>query len=188
LANWFVALPVDPGAWFEAKVTGAPHGVRVFAPSDLHVTVAFLGPVDEAAAARGWEALSWGAGAIDATLGAVVGMGSPRRPSAYSALFDRGRPELEAGIAASRDAVYAAAGARPDERPAKAHLTLARPGRSASATDRAAGLRWAEGLSLSGTPVRLDRAALFTWTEERSHGLFRIVADRPLDAEAGRSG
>ncbi len=179
MANWFLALPIEADPWFEAKVVGAPHGTRVFAPGDLHVTLAFLGAVTEAAAQRAWQALSWKAGAIEATLGAVVGMGAPRRPSAYSALFEDGRAAVEAGIAGCRDAAYAAAGAQPDTRPVKAHVTVARPGRNASQSERDAGLRWAEGLNLRGTAVRLDRVALFTWSEDRQRGLFRIVAERP---------
>src|SRR5687767_8051311 len=131
MANWFIGLPVPPGSWF-ARVGEPPPGVRRFHEADLHLTVAFLGAVGEDAAGAAWDALRWTLPAIDVALGAVVPMGNPRRPSAYSALLLRGRVEVEAEMGASRDACIAAAACRGEERPPRAHLTVARPGRSAT--------------------------------------------------------
>jgi hypothetical protein len=50
------------------------------------------------------------------------------------------------------------------------------------ATDeaRAAGLVWAAALELRAVRARLDRIALYTWSENRRERLFRIVAERRL--------
>ena len=181
MANWFIGLPVTPGAWFE-RVGEPPPGVTRFHPGDLHLTIAFLGAVPEEAARAGWAALAWNLPACDVVLGPVVPMGSSRRPSAFSALLEDGRAAVEAAMGASRGACFAAAGARPEERAPKAHLTVARPSRKASDRERRAGEAWATTLDLGRPTVRLDRVALFTWSEDRHAApggpQFRIVEER----------
>jgi 2'-5' RNA ligase len=56
MPNWFIALPVSPLGWFERLVPPPPAGFRAFHPDDLHLTIAFLGAVDDATASRGWHA------------------------------------------------------------------------------------------------------------------------------------
>jgi 2'-5' RNA ligase len=180
VANWFVGLPIDPGAWF-AALPPPPHGVRSFHPEDLHATIAFFGPVDETAARRGFDALDWEPGALDVTLGEVVPMGSARRPSAYSAVLREGREVVEAAMAPARERACAAAGVEPDRRPPKAHVTIARPAKSASESERREGLRWASSLELGAPRLRLERVALYGWALDRRAGpLFRVVAEAAL--------
>jgi 2'-5' RNA ligase len=105
----------------------------------------------------------------------VSGFGNPRRPSAFSAELEEGRPEVAAAIACTRDAVSDAAGAPREAREARAHLTIARPRRAVSGEDRRNGLAWAEALDLRGIAIRLDRVALYTWSEDRTARLFRRV-------------
>jgi 2'-5' RNA ligase len=173
--NWFIAVPVEAGEWYERIVTRPPDGFRKFHPDDLHMTVAFLGAVGHDKALAAWRALAWDLGTVHATLGTVVPMGAPRRYSALSIELDRGRAEIERAIAATRDACCDAAGARRESRPAKAHITIARPSRNASDADRAAGLRWASQLSLAGQSITLRSVALYTWAEDRRVRQFRIV-------------
>jgi 2'-5' RNA ligase len=180
-ANWFVGIPV-PGSVLGSGLPPAPAGVRAFHPDDLHLTIAFLGPCGEARARAAWEALCWPIGPVDATLGEVVPMGSPHRYSALSALLDVGRGEVEGAMEACRGAVCAAARAALDPRPAKAHVTVARPSRKAGPEVRDAGLAWARSLDLGGARARLDRVALYTWSEDRSLRLFRRVAERDAGA------
>lgn len=180
MASWFVGLPVDAGTWF-ARLPPPPPGVRCFHPDDLHATIAFFGPVDEAAARRGFEALAWELGALDVTLGEVVPMGSSRRPSAYSAVLREGRESVEAAMGPARERASAAAGVAPDRRPPKAHVTLARPAKIAGAREREEGLRWASALELGSPRVRLARVVLYGWALDRGKGpLFRIVAETEL--------
>jgi RNA 2',3'-cyclic 3'-phosphodiesterase len=178
--NWFVALPVPADTWF-ARVCAPPPGVRLFHPDDLHLTVAFLGAVDEAAALSAFAC----AAVIPltrtmVTLGKVVPMGNPRRPSALSAKLRQGEATVARAIGAVRDASCDAAGVHRDERPVVPHLTVARPKRSASAEERASAIRWASSLELGDAPVGISQIALYTWATERSARLFRIVTAQPL--------
>jgi 2'-5' RNA ligase len=177
--NWFVGVPV-PGAALVSRVPEAPRGIRTFHQEDLHLTVAFLGACGEERARAAFAALAWPLPAIDVTFGEVVAMGNPRRYSALSALLVTGRAEVEAAIGASRDAACEVAQVAIDERPPKAHVTIARPARSASDGDRRAALRWAHGIRLEGITVRLDQVALYTWSEDRLSRLFRVVESRPF--------
>jgi 2'-5' RNA ligase len=180
MANWFVALPVSPEGWLAERVPAPPAAFRAFPPQDLHLTVAFLGSTGEDAARRGWAALRWPLPAQRVSCGAVVPMGGRPRYSALSVTLVHGRREVEAAMTQARGPVWQAAGARPDDRPANAHFTLARPGRGASQAERAAGLRWARSLDLSGVEIVLDRVALYTWSEDRPRRLFRIVEELRL--------
>jgi 2'-5' RNA ligase len=191
--NWFVGLPVD-GRFLASHVTPPPRGFRAFHPDDLHLTVAFLGPCGDEAALRALAALDEALASdpslrapIETSLGEVVPMGDPRRYSALSALLVAGRAETEARMAALRDPLADAAGSRREVRPPKAHVTLARPSRTASPADRRAGLAWAGALALEDVHVRLDRVALYTWSLDRGSRLFRIVAARALDHAGARS-
>lgn len=181
-ANWFIALPVAAERWFD-RVLDAPAGVTLMHRDDLHCTVAFLGPVDEARALRAFDGIHIALAPLEVTLGDVVPMGDPHKYSALSALLARGRVEVERAMSECRDRALESA-RRPRERwPAKAHVTLARPTRDATARQRAEALAWAAKLSLGETPVRLDRIALYTWSLER-HTVgaprFRQVESSPL--------
>ena len=76
--------------------------------------------------------------------------------------------------------VSEAALGRREKRPPKAHVTIARPGRGASEVRRQEGLKWAASLDLTPITARLDRIALYTWSEDRQERLFRIVTERSL--------
>jgi RNA 2',3'-cyclic 3'-phosphodiesterase len=181
--NWFFAFPLD-GA-FVLTLPDPPVAFRRYHGEDVHLTLAFLGGVGEAAALRALDALdrelaAQAPPALDVSLGEVVPMGSRRSYSALSALLERGRAEASACITALRDALTEAASGRREKRPAKPHVTVARPRSRASVADREAGLRWAQSLDLRAVEARLDRIALYTWTENRRERLFQIVADRRL--------
>lgn len=179
-ANWFVAWPVDAPAIAE-RLRGAPEGVRVLAPGDLHVTLAFLGAVDEARALAALDAIEPATlAAVAATFGAVGVMGHPKRGTALSAVVRQGREALEAAIEARRARALEAAGAPPDERPPLAHLTVARIGRRARAPERRAAIRWTEHIDLSGIDATLDRVALYTWSEDRRAAQYRIARAHAL--------
>jgi len=77
-----------------------------------------------------------------------------------------------------------ALGRRPS-RPAKPHVTIARPRRAATAAHRAEGLAWARAVELGSARRRLDRIALYTWSDLRTERLFKIVAERNLAATQG---
>ena len=183
-ANWFIAFPV--AADFVTSLPALPENFRRFRAEDVHLTLAFLGPCGEKGAERALAALDaqlLGSlrARIDVSLGEVVPMGPRGRYSALSALLNRGRQEMEARITALRDALFEAANARREERPAKAHITVARPMRRITTAQRQAGLAWAASVDLRAVDARLDRIALYTWSEDRGERLFRIVAERGLE-------
>jgi len=179
-ANWFVALPVEAGPWLD-RLTPPPPGVRLFAPSDLHATVAFFGDVGEAAASDAFTlAERWHGGPIEVGLGGLRALGPRRRPSALSATLESGEASVAAGITAVRDDMLDAAGARPDRRPPLPHVTLARIARRASDAERRAALAWASAIDLGGPQIVLDRIALYTWSSDRRQRLFDVVEEQSL--------
>jgi len=179
--NWFVGLRVPAEAGVSAKVQGPPEGVRLFAEADLHMTVAFLGASGEAAAQRAWDRRSLArASAISASLGAVVPMGPPRRFSALAAELQAGRDAAGQLIEALRAPMLEAAGARPDNRPPRPHITVARLRRRAAPAERLGALAWASALELEGLRAELAELVLYTWAEDRTRTLFRAVASERL--------
>lgn len=183
--NWFFGFPID-GA-FLLDLPTLPKHFRRFHENDVHMTLAFLGGCGEEAALRALSALderlaSAPIHAMDISLGEVVAMGSPRRYTALSALLDRGREEAEACVTTYRDLLTETASGRRDERPAKPHVTIARPRRRAADADRKAGLEWAATVDLHAVTATLDRVALYTWSEKRVDQMFRIVAERRLES------
>ena len=184
-ANWFIGLPVAAGPWLSRLEPPAGLCVRLFAPSDLHLTVAFLGAVSrEAAHAAFAQVGSFALAPCEVRLGPLVPLGRPARASAFSALLSEGREVVEQAISDARAAMFAAAGARPDTRPALAHLTLARPQRRASDLEVRAATEWARGVDLGAPMVRLDRIALYTWGADRARQLFRIELAQALPSGA----
>ena len=184
--NWFFGVPLDGS--FILSLPGPPHGFRRFHPDDVHFTLAFLGACGKDAAERALSLLderlrAMPPAVIDATLGAVVPMGSPRHGyTALSALLERGNDEATAFIAAHRDALADTAGVRRDRRPPKPHVTIARPRRRATKQELRAGLVWAGALDLSAVTARIDRVRLYTWAEDRRERLFTVVAERRFRA------
>jgi RNA 2',3'-cyclic 3'-phosphodiesterase len=186
-ANWFFAFPLD--GTFVLRLPELPSGFRRFHPRDVHLTLMFLGGSGEAAALRALGTLDERLSileppALDISLGAVVAMGPPRHYSALSALLERGRDEVSAVVAALRDPLADSANVLRDGRPPKPHVTLARPRQRASADERRAGLAWAARLELGHIQARLDRIALYTWDEQRTEVMFRVVAERRLGERA----
>lgn len=181
--NWFFGFPIDGG--FVTSLPDVPPAFRRFHPADVHLTLAFLGACGEEGAARALGALDRSlAGSplapVDVSLAEVVPMGPRGAYSALSALLACGREEAARYITSLRDVLTDAAGARREDRAAKPHVTIARPQRRAALADRAAGIAWASRLDLSAVTARLDRIALFTWSDRRDEQLFRIVSERSL--------
>ncbi len=183
-ANWCLAFPID--GTFVVSLPALPNNFRRFQPDDVHLTLAFLGGCGQIAAERALAVLdqrlaSEPQAPIAVSLAEVVAMGGSRRSySTLSALLDRGRAEATACVAKLRDPLTQTAAGRTEKRPAKPHVSIARARGRASEADRQAGLSWAAGLQLQGVQARLDRIALYTWSETRRERLFQIVAERRL--------
>ncbi len=174
--NWFIGLPVDPLGWYPDRVPAAPSGLRPFHRDDLHLTVAFLGACGEDRARAAFEAMEWPLGPTEIGLGPVAPMGPRHRYSALSVLLDRGRVAIEAATFVARSTAFKVAAVQGDTRPPKAHVTIARPRREASAADRSAGLAWAASVDVRGVTTTAGPASLYTWSEDRATRLFRVVS------------
>ncbi|QEY31284.1 hypothetical protein EVJ50_02505 [Synechococcus sp. RSCCF101] len=157
--------------------------MRLLAAEDLHATVAFLGACGEARALAAWRALAEQRHPpIEATAAGWRAMGSPERPSAYALVPGMGRGTLERLIGRWREPALEAAGLPRDRRPPLAHITLTRPPRRRAAALKPAMDRWLRTAPVPDHPVRFEELALYTWAEERSRRLFRIVERRPFSA------
>jgi 2'-5' RNA ligase len=188
--NWFVALPVPADGWY-ALLPAPPPQLRLLHPDDLHLTVAFLGAVEEAKARAAFElANELALGPTEVALGSVEPMGNKRRPSALSVTLRSGREAVARAIEGVRDAMCMRAGAKADARPALPHITIARPMRNASPDQRRAAVAWARAVELGDARVTLRRVALFTWSAERRDRKFEERASialrpRPLEPREG---
>jgi 2'-5' RNA ligase len=164
------------------RLPQAPRRVRVFAASDLHVTLGFLGAVQEAEARGAWKQIASFA-SFRPVIGSFEGvepLGHPRKPSALAAIVDEGRQEMTEMIAEARGPLLAAAGAPPDDRAPLPHMTVARVQRRAQSAERREALRWAEGIDLRGIQFTAASVALYTWATDRQERLFRIVEQHSL--------
>ncbi len=158
----FVAIALQDSARREAEalldaLRSAPgaDAVRWVRPEALHVTLRFLGEIDEARVAPLAGALAASAAACPAfelSLGAVRGFPSPRRPRVVACEVAPAEPL--AALAASVEEAVCAAGFAPDERAFRPHLTLGRvrSGRRAAVPECSAP---------EGARMRVDRIVLF---------------------------
>lgn len=186
MANWFIGLPIDAQALPEGLLEGLPAGLRRLPPADLHITVAFLGAVDESAARAAWElAADIEEGPFRVTLGPAAAFGRPARPSAFGLELGDGREAVAALIGRWRDHLLAAAGQPPERREPRPHVTLGRPPRRAGETIRRRALEWVERFEVPPATIPLERIALYTWSKDRRERLFRIVESRTLPCRPG---
>jgi len=109
-------------------VPGGGHDVRWVRLDGLHVTLRFLGPTPEdrvEAAADATRAAAAEHEPFDVTISQAGAFPSRTRPRALWLDIPVGAPELSA-IAATVNATLQRHGWEPDDRPLRAHLTLAR--------------------------------------------------------------
>ena len=137
--NWFIGVPVPDDQWFESACSVLPAGLQVFHPADLHITVAFLGPVDEKTALSAWDvARKQVLPDQTISLESMEAFGPVDRPSAIAVVPSQGKRQLSAFIGAHRDRILLHAGRNRDKYPPRPHVTVARIPRKASAEERAA--------------------------------------------------
>jgi 2'-5' RNA ligase len=160
-----------------------PPRVRLFCASDLHVTLGFLGAVQENLALRAWERIGdfRRFRPVEGSFTGVEPLGHPRKPSALSAIVDRGRKELSEMIAEARAPLLKTAGAPEDDRPPLPHMTLARIQRRASSAERREALAWAKAIDLDAVTFHAASVALYTWSNDRQERLFQIVEQLELE-------
>jgi 2'-5' RNA ligase len=188
MANWFIGLPVRAEQLPADVFDSLPAGLRRLAAEDLHITLAFLGGVDEAAARAAWARANVAAGPLKATVGSPGALGRPERPSAFGLDLARGGETVAALIEQWRDPLRAAAGLAAENRAARPHVTLARPPRRGGDAIRRRGERWVATYSPEAAELDLDTLALYTWSRERPRRQFRMVERVALPAVAAADG
>ena len=166
--NWFVAWPVSGAEeWIAGLEADAPGGLHFLAPSDLHVTLAFLGRYDPALLEKISALIaSLPLTGLDATVNQFIALPQPRRFSALAFVLGTGRVEAEKQIAKCRDRICREAGARIETWAELSHVTVARPDRRIGEADRDACLDWMAQLpAQTGVRLRLEPPRIYTWAE-----------------------
>lgn len=180
--NWFIAFPMQV---VNLHLRPAPPArVRLFTASDLHITLGFLGAVQESNARKAWGRIGDFASfrSINGSFSGVEPLGHPRKPSALAAMVDAGRDALSGMIAQARDPLLRTAGTPEDSRPPLPHMTLARIQRRANAAERREALRWAQAIDLAGVAFTAASVALYTWAQDRQERLFQIIEQHDFDS------
>lgn len=179
-ANWFIALPVTAEALPAGVIDGLPAGLRRLHPDDLHITVAFLGPVGEDCALTAWaETEDIDAGPFELRTGAPAALGRPRRPSAYGLDLVADRAFID-WVAHWRDRLRAAAEIEPETRSVRPHVTLARPPRTAGPSIQHRARAWLENTRPDATTLSLDRIVLYTASDGSGQQRYHWARQRML--------
>lgn len=177
MARLFIALePPAPARQWMALAQGGVPGARWVPADNLHLTLRFLGDIDDHTAAD-----------LDAQFGRIDAPGFPLKIQGVGSFGTERSPSmLWAGVARSdplqhlRDKVdraVVAAGLAPDDRKFKPHVTLARL--RAARRDRVG--RWLEdhaGLTVAAFPV--ERFALYQSHLNRDGAVYEALAEYPL--------
>jgi 2'-5' RNA ligase len=184
-ARMFVALDLPEPArsaladWRDSLVAGR-QDLRPVAPTALHVTLAFLGWQDEAAAGRiAEEAFGAVAGLDPPTLAATGVRGvPPRRPRLFALDLDDEDSRATRVQGAIGDALEKARFYRPEKRPFWPHVTLARVKRGARAEPL-------PDAAPPGEPFEARELTLYRSTLRPQGALYESLARAELGAPYG---
>lgn len=178
----FVALPLPEDLRERlAGLSGGLPAVRWVPAENMHVTLRFVGEVDEGVADDLHDALSGvRAPAFDLALAGVGTFGPERNPHALWAGVERSAP-----LAHLREKVESAlvrAGLEPETRRFTPHVTLARM-KAAPGPRLAQFMASHDALRLG--PFACDRFVLYSSHLGRAGAAYRAEAEYPLDAATG---
>jgi 2'-5' RNA ligase len=179
MPNWFAAIPVElPGDHFASLRSGAPDGLRWFAPEDLHVTIAFFGAFREERVEEVKSAImSLPPPDIRVTAGPLLALPSARHFSAVSLSIAGGSGAAAAWLKRHHEELMSAAGLPPDPRESVPHITIARPLRKAPPRQRRTILNWMRQWQPLPAVFHLHRLALYQGMEDRTERQFHILAE-----------
>ena len=177
--NFFVGFPVglpfSVRSWLKAISQEAPEFLKMFAESDLHITLAFLGPLEPQQVIRVLEEVSRiQMVPFQARFGCMCMLPSPGRCSALSLKFLEGREKLEEFMQNWGKKIVEAVGKEPDSRPPLPHMTLARP-RRWTAEIKEKTILWMNELVMPQELVDIGSPVLFTRSEDRRRRLFMRI-------------
>lgn len=177
--NWFIGMPVPAATGLIALLDSLPGSIRPFHPQDLHVTLAFLGPVSEPQARLAWSAaaqIDWQPFQVRPL--AAGPFGNPAKPSAYGLWVDDADGSLQAFLGRHQQPLRELVGRRPAKRATLPHLTLGRPRPGLDSKERAALKTWCRQFQPPAIELQLDRLALYTWADDRRSRLFQLSAQQ----------
>ena len=191
MPNWFLAFPLDELRGLD--LPRPPSGVSLLSTADLHLTLAFLGPVGEERALRAAGTLFEGLSrarceSFACSFERLEPLGPVGRFSVLAATLAEGRPRAVELLSRHRDAACDTASAPRDSRPPLPHITLARIARGATHSQRADALAWSRSVDLRPARAHLRRIALFTASVRPSPDRYRIVLAAPLALQSSPSG
>ncbi|TXM77486.1 RNA 2',3'-cyclic phosphodiesterase [Methylobacterium sp. WL69] len=175
----FTGLEIPPAIGeILALRRGALTGARWIEPADYHVTLRFLGDVDETVAESLHDGLAEARARppLDIVLDGIGVFGGAKPRSILATVA--GDPAL-AELHAEHERLARDAGAEPDTRRFTPHVTLARLNRQTSASDVAQYLTESGGFP----PLRFTatRVALFSARASMGGGPYLVEAAYPLD-------
>jgi 2'-5' RNA ligase len=167
-ARTFLALPLDAGLTaaavaLQGKLAEAADGVRWTAPAGFHLTLQFLGEVDDRELATVCRAADKACRAVPPFtlgLGGVGAFPNPRRPRTVWAGVTTGRDELLALFAALDEGLLETGSYRREGRPYAPHLTLGRVTADDAPADLSAVL--AKFATWAGGTLAVDQVVVFT--------------------------
>lgn len=125
-ARRFLALPACAPAPWRAWLSALDRALRAVHVADLHLTLVFLGRVDDAALRRAWGALQADPPpSPEGACGRLGWFGHPGSPTTLALELPEHGP-LQDWVRRRRAALLDAAGVPPDPRPVRLHVSLAR--------------------------------------------------------------
>jgi len=179
--NWFVAFPIPAAEWLAEIRADAPKGLRWFHPIDIHLTLAFLGPMNpvcQRAVTELMEQVKYDP--ISVRFKALMVLPSARNFSAISLSISTGNDAIAQLIEQWRGAFYRIAEARSDTRPPLPHITIARPRRDLSFAQRQEIIAWSQTVQMPTNDIWIDTLALYTWADNRAGRQFKIMYEKRL--------
>ena len=121
--NWFLALPIATQHWYPHKLPTHPENIILIRPENIHLTVAFLGNVEEASALMAWQKNQrFQLPPLSIQLQGIESFGNPKRP-ALAATLQAGKETVEKAIAECRQDILAAASCEPETNKNKKNVT-----------------------------------------------------------------
>jgi 2'-5' RNA ligase len=179
--NWFVAIPIPPEAWFNDRLEPSIPGLWRVHPADLHMTIAYLGPVEESVAREAFALHSaWKGGIIDAQSGPIIPLGDPHRYSALVMTLKEGNEKAKSMMSTLGPLMKTAAGRPPEHREPLPHVTLVRAKRRTGKGERAEAIRWGTALDLPSCSLTLNQLALYRGRNATEGPRYEIVHQVPL--------
>jgi len=177
--NWFSAFPVllndEQRSWMEDLRVRRGSSLKVFRDVDLHVTLAFYGPLKPAEIGKvllATSQVSWDP--LEATFESILFLPSPQRCSAISLSFDLGKDLVIETMGDAGARLMNSIGKDSDTRDPLPHMTIARPRKwRGGIPDQEAD--WLKALELPGGEVIIQKPVLFTRSHDRKKSLFRKV-------------